>query len=431
MSETVESILQSLYSLHAFGIKPGLERTLELSEYFGNPHTKFPSIHVAGTNGKGTTCSVLAACLQSAGYSVGLYTSPHIQRFNERIKVNGVEISNEEIAMYIPPILKKAKEIAGTFFETTTILAFDYFAKKNVDIAIVETGLGGRLDSTNILKPLISVITSIDLDHQEYLGNTLEKIAFEKAGIIKLNTPVLVAESRIQLRATFEKKAQEENAQLYFLDEICTIKNIQFQKSFHSNFDLQLKENTLENLYLELAGAHAVRNAATAIVTLNCMKVTFNVDDIALRKGLSTLSSTIGFTSRIQLIQEAPTIIVDVAHNAAGIRKCLETVKNCGYEVKDFTVLFGVMADKNYDEMIEVLKEFSVSILVTAPSFDRSLPIDQLFDAIVQKGIKKVRKSNSIAQGIEMLTTEKVPFITLGSFHVIEEFLNYFQLERN
>ncbi|MBI3259291.1 MAG: bifunctional folylpolyglutamate synthase/dihydrofolate synthase, partial [Ignavibacteriae bacterium] len=196
----ISEILTRLFSLHRFGIKPGLERTLSLLELLENPHTKFPSIHVAGTNGKGSTSSMLAAILTAAGYKTGLYTSPHIREFNERIRINGVPISDVDIARFAVPLLDESEKASTTFFEITTVMAFAYFAEQKVDIAIIETGLGGRLDSTNVILPEVSIITSIDLDHTQYLGLTLESITGEKAAIIKPETPVVIAEPRTTLR---------------------------------------------------------------------------------------------------------------------------------------------------------------------------------------------------------------------------------------
>lgn len=426
MSSHLQSILQELYSLHAFGIKPGLERTEELSASLGNPHLRYPTIHVAGTNGKGTTCSVLASCLQEAGYKVGLYTSPHIQRFNERIKVNGVEISDEELVELLPQLLAKTKEIGSTFFETTTILAFQYFADKQVDIAIIETGLGGRLDSTNIISPLVSVIASIDFDHQEYLGNTLEKIAFEKAGIIKNNAPVIVSEPREELKNVFTEKAQQENTSCLFLDDESEVSNISLLPTLQSKFTLQIGKTEYKELQFSLSGKHLIRNAATAILTLQNILEHVQVSEENIREGLKNVTKNTGLASRIQLLQNKPTIISDVAHNVAGLKQCFETIKQSGYQLSEFTVLFGVMADKNYDEMLQVIQSYVSNIVVTAPKFERALSADQLYESVVKVGFPNVKKVESIAEGLDFVSTQLIPTIVLGSFHVAEEVFSYF-----
>lgn len=425
MSTHLQSILQELYSLHAFGIKPGLERTEELSGSLGNPHLRYPTIHVAGTNGKRTTCSVLASCLQEAGYKVGLYTSPHIQRFNERIKVNGVEISDEELVELLPQLLAKTKEIGSTFFETTTILAFQYFADKQVDIAIIETGLGGRLDSTNIITPLVSVITSIDYDHQEYLGDSLEKIAFEKAGIIKKGVPVIVSEPREELRSVFEQKASNEQTACNFFDDECSISSINLSPSLSSTFTLSTREKNYSNLEFCLTGNHLIRNAATAIRTLESIQDTFSITEEQISNGIKNVTNSTGLASRIQLLQNNPTIITDVAHNVAGLEQCFETVAMSGYNLKEFTVLFGVMADKNYVEMLQVIQKYVSNIVVTAPNFERALSADQLYESAVKVGFPNVKKVESIAEGLDVVCTQLIPTIVLGSFHVAEEVFNY------
>ncbi len=429
MSSHLQSILHELYSLHAFGIKPGLERTLELSSSVGNPHLRYPTIHVAGTNGKGTTCSVLASCLQEAGYKVGLYTSPHIQRFNERIKVNGVEISDEELVELLPQLMAKTKEIGSTFFETTTILAFQFFADKEVDIAIIETGLGGRLDSTNIITPLVSIITSIDFDHQEYLGNTLEKIAFEKAGIIKKGIPVIVSEPRLLLRSVFEQKANDEQATCHFFDDECDVLSINSSQMLTSTFTLSFGEITYTNLELGLTGIHLIRNAATAIRTLESIRNTFPITEEQIRNGLKNVKNNTGLASRIQLLQSLPTIISDVAHNVAGLEQCFKTVAMSGYNLHDFTVIFGVMADKNYIEMLEVIQKYVSNIIVTAPNFERALSTEQLFESALSVGFSSVKKVNSIAEGLDNVNSQQIPTIVLGSFHVAEEVFNYFDVK--
>ncbi|MBK7987093.1 MAG: hypothetical protein IPK11_09300 [Ignavibacteria bacterium] len=205
--QTIDTVLTRMFALHRHGIKPGLERIEELMQQSGRPHTKFPSIHVAGTNGKGSVCSILAAILSAAGYRVGLYTSPHVRHFRERIRINGVPITDEEIIDLAAPMIANAEKTKTTFFEITTAMAFQYFAQKKVDIAIIETGMGGRLDATNVLHPLVSVITSIDYDHTDFLGTSLTSIAEEKAGIIKYKVPAVTGEPRQNLRPCFERKS--------------------------------------------------------------------------------------------------------------------------------------------------------------------------------------------------------------------------------
>ncbi len=203
-----EEILAHLFSLQRFGIKPGLERTQHLLNFLGNPQNSFPSVHIAGTNGKGSVCSMLASVFMEAGYKTALYTSPHLVRFNERIRVNIIEISDNDIIRLAEILMPEGEKIGATFFEITTAMAFRYFAEQKVNVAVIETGLGGRFDSTNVLKPLLSVITSLDIDHTEYLGKTIKDIAFEKAGIIKENTPVIVSRNSTEAISVIKEKSR-------------------------------------------------------------------------------------------------------------------------------------------------------------------------------------------------------------------------------
>ncbi len=268
-----EKILNKLFSLQRFGIKPGLERTLKLSEYIGSPHLKFPSVHVAGTNGKGSVCAMLASILMEAGYEVGLNTSPHLLNFNERIRINHTDISGDEMVELAEKLLIGEEKWGCTFFEITTVMAFEHFAKNNVDIAIIETGMGGRFDSTNILSPLLSIITSIDLDHKEYLGNTLEEIAFEKAGIIKENTPVVIAKYPISVKNVFLDKANELKSKLFDSSELCLFENHIYNPDFSQTFDLKFKETSIKNITIGLAGEHQLGNVAEVLTAIDFLTV--------------------------------------------------------------------------------------------------------------------------------------------------------------
>ena len=212
MFQSKKEVLDKLFSLHRFGIKPGLERTLSLLKFIGNPHLKLKFVHVAGTNGKGSVCSTIFSILFEAGYKVGLYTSPHIFDFSERIRINDICITEDEIIDFSNLIIPFALELGATFFEVTTVMAFYFFEKNNVDIAVIETGMGGSYDSTNVIYPLLSIITKIDMDHQEFLGDTIEKIAGEKAGIIKANTPVIIGNNTYQVQNILNSKANSENS---------------------------------------------------------------------------------------------------------------------------------------------------------------------------------------------------------------------------
>ena len=258
-------LLEKLFSLHRFGIKPGLERISLLLNEFGNPQNQYKKIHIAGTNGKGTVASTVASILQESGFKVGLYTSPHFLSFNERIKVNGVNIDDESVCKLIEKMFELAKDF--TFFDFTTALAFIFFASQNVDYAVVEAGMGGRFDSTNIIIPELSVITQIDLDHREYLGNTIEEIAFEKAGIIKENIKCIIAEQKHNIHDIFKRVAAEKQSKLILIEERYFAKEIKFNMDLSTEFTALTPTNEYR-IHSPLSGKHQIGNLITAIAAI-------------------------------------------------------------------------------------------------------------------------------------------------------------------
>ncbi|MES2764281.1 MAG: folylpolyglutamate synthase/dihydrofolate synthase family protein [Bacteroidota bacterium] len=423
MQKGLSKIIDYLFSLHRFGIKPGLERTLALAEIAGNPHTRFKTIHVAGTNGKGSTCSMLASILQEAGFKTGLYTSPHILRFNERIRVNGAMISDEDMVRHFLKLEPHIEEIGSTFFEVTTVMAFSYFAEQNVDIAVIETGLGGRLDSTNIIAPELSVITSIDLDHMEYLGTTLPKIAFEKAGIIKKNTPVIVAENRAELRGVFEKKADEEDAPITFLKDIFVVENVVFKKDFSTEiyFKNVLKNEDSLKITTSLAGKHQVQNALTAFAAIEVLKEKVEISDVAIEKGFKNVKQNVGLRGRIELLKDNPPLVVDVAHNPAGTRVLKETLDLCGYSAVKWNLVFGAMADKDIAEMLTPLKDIAEEIFAAAPKNERAAKAEKIGEIARESGFKNVNEFESIEEAVEAAFKKDAPMLICGSFYVVDE----------
>jgi len=260
-----KQLLEKLFSLHRFGIKPGLERISLLLNEFGNPQNKYKKIHVAGTNGKGTVSSCIASILQESGLKVGLYTSPHFFSFNERIKVNGKDIDDDSVCALLEKMFEFSTDF--TFFDFTTALAFIYFAEQKVDYAVIEAGMGGRFDSTNIIIPEVSVITQIDLDHQEYLGNTIEEIALEKAGIIKQGVECVVAEQKHNIKEIFRKTAAEKQSELMFVDEHYFAKGIKFNPDLTTEFTAITPKGEYK-IKSPLAGRHQIRNVLTAIAAV-------------------------------------------------------------------------------------------------------------------------------------------------------------------
>ncbi|MCL2413311.1 MAG: bifunctional folylpolyglutamate synthase/dihydrofolate synthase [Bacteroidales bacterium] len=316
----------------ASAYKPNLDNTKKLLAELDNPETKFKSIHVAGTNGKGSTSHMLASIFQTAGYKTGLYTSPHLKDFRERIKINGVCIPEENVVDFVEKNRVFFEEIKPSFFEMTVALAFDYFAKEHVDIAIVEVGMGGRLDSTNVITPLLSVITNISMDHMEFLGNTLEKIATEKAGIIKPKIPVVIGETNEKTAPVFLEIAQQNHSEISFAD----------QHVF------------LENVKCDLIGIYQKKNIQTVLATIFSVKNQFpNLSEATIREGLANVVKNTGLLGRWQIIGEKPLIICDTGHNEDGIKQILQQLSQTPY--RRLHMVFGMVNDKDITKILSLL----------------------------------------------------------------------------
>ena len=341
MTYKLENYLNSLFSLQRRGIKLGLEHTKNLLKFFDNPHEKFLTIHVAGTNGKGSTCAYIERILRYSGYKVGIYTSPHLFNFNERIRVDGLPISDQEIVSFLDNSFKEINKIGSTFFEVTTVMAFDYFNKNKVDIAVIETGLGGRLDATNVISPVISVITSISMDHTEILGDSIEQIAKEKSGIIKEKTPLFVYKQDSNILDIFKKKAISHNAEI----KISKIpKNISV-----TSRGTQFTFNN-QDYAIPLFGSHQARNAALAIDVVSHFDPKIKEDII-----FNSLK-TVFWPGRMQKIRQK--IFYDVSHNKKGMEKTLQTLKEL-YPDEDIYGLLCLKKDKDLTSLKSViLKKF-------------------------------------------------------------------------
>lgn len=335
-------------------LKMDLSNTLAICSYLNNPQSTFKSIHVAGTNGKGSVSHMLASILQEQGYKTGLYTSPHLEDFRERIKINGEMIPEQEVIDFTLRITPLIEEISPSFFEVTVGMAFDYFAKQGVEIAVIETGLGGRLDSTNVIEPILSVITNISFDHVQILGNTLEKIASEKAGIIKHNTPVVIGKTQLETQDVFYKKAASLNAPIQFADSIWKAKLLD---SSPSKLQVELKNNKDEKAYIyssPLAGSYQQENiitVRTAIDELHALQI--EVDELAVQQGIKNVIDNTGLHGRWETISNQPLIILDVAHNADGVKKMMEQLSR--FTFKNLFIVLGISADKDVNEVLSLL----------------------------------------------------------------------------
>lgn len=354
----IQDRLNYLYALDGKGIKPGLSRVCAFLDQIGKPHKKLKTIHVAGTNGKGSTCALIASVLQAAGYSVGLYTSPHLVRFNERIRINGRMISDAEIVAFLDEKQAIIDKLDTTFFETTTSMAFDYFVKNKVDIVVLEAGLGGRLDATNVVTPVISVITAIGKDHEEFLGHTLEKITKEKAGIMKSGVPAISAKQKSVSKAILQDEAQRKNCPFIYSPDYCQI------RSLGHNFNRQTVSITsrgfqAEELDFPFLGDHQLFNLSTAITVLDNLKCrAVNLESI-----INGISST-KWHGRLEMLSSEPYIYYDVGHNEHGIRQVARTLAKLfpGEKIK---VLLALGRSKKVRSLGRILSEITDEIYVS------------------------------------------------------------------
>ena len=337
--------------------KDTLGNTLKLDELYGHPHRRYKTIHVAGTNGKGSVSHMLAAVLQSAGYKTGLYTSPHLKDFRERIKVDGKMISEKYVAEWVTNYQTNNRlwKIEPSFFELTVALAFDYFAAEKVEVAVVEVGLGGRLDSTNIITPELSVITNIGIDHTNLLGNTLVQIAGEKAGIIKANVPVVIGESHVETAPVFLEKASENNAPLFFADKEYRVDYATLSTKQTQILRLEKNGKVLpDGIELDLLGAYQHKNLPTVLKALDLLREKgFRIADDDQRKGLANVIALTGLQGRWQIIGNNPLIVCDTGHNEDGIRVLTAQLRHTAF--KELHLVFGTVGDKNPDRVLALL----------------------------------------------------------------------------
>ena len=366
--------------------KPDLGNIVELLDFLGNPQNKFKTVHVAGTNGKGTVSHTLASIFQECGYKTGLYTSPHLLDFRERIRVNGQMIDEQSVINFIDGNKTKFEEMQLSFFEMATGMAFDYFAKQNVDVAIIEVGLGGRLDSTNVIMPELSVITNISLDHVNMLGNTLTEIAFEKAGIIKPNTPVVIGETQPETKDVFIKKAQECNAPIYFADQIIDCDKVHVESLDYQKFDIW-KDNDLyiEAVEFPLLGYYQKKNLATVICAVDILKDKFNIDKKNIINGLEFVVKNTNLMGRWQVLSRQPLVIADTGHNVGGIKEITMQLSDMTFRKLHFVL--GCVNDKDIDGILNLLPQYAEYYFCKA-DIPRGLDANILADKALQVGLR-------------------------------------------
>jgi dihydrofolate synthase / folylpolyglutamate synthase len=409
---TFQQTLDYLYSqlpmftrVGASAFKKDLTNTLALCEVLDNPHTKFPTIHVAGTNGKGSTAHALAAILQAAGYKTGLYISPHYKDFRERIKINGAYISKKYVTQFVEKNKQHFERIQPSFFEMTVAMAFDYFNTEGVDIAVIEVGLGGRFDSTNVITPLVSVITNISYDHMDLLGDTLPLIAFEKAGIIKPKVPVVIGEEHPETKPVFLEKAKAFHAPISFASQDIDIQvvvpdtsdvNIGTQNPIdfidYTYFSIKSKQGDIDfdNLKVNLNGDYQIKNVATVLQTVSILKKMTALDldkrltETAIRTGLGNLKALVKLMGRWQILQREPLIICDSAHNEGGLILVMQQVKQL--KVNNLHMVIGMVRDKDISKMLSLLPQNATYYFAKA-NIPRGLEAEQLKEKAAAFGL--------------------------------------------
>ncbi|MDD2618863.1 MAG: bifunctional folylpolyglutamate synthase/dihydrofolate synthase [Bacteroidales bacterium] len=407
--------------------KPGLDNILQLDAWTAHPHRRFPCIHVAGTNGKGSVCHLLASVLQEAGYRTGLYTSPHLKDFRERIRINGHCISQAYVSEFTTAYIDAKKsgttlapDFSPSFFELTTTMAFSYFAENKVDVAIIEVGLGGRLDSTNIIDPLLSIITSISLDHMDVLGNNIISIATEKAGIIKNRRPVLAGKNPPEVYQLLQNQARQRQAPFYLAEELL---QINWQKDKKGSIIRVIKGDWQEagSFACGLAGQSTEENAALVLVALSLLKQNFKKTNTqALLRGFEKVVPNTGIRGRWEILQENPLCICDTGHNEAGLRRVTEQLAATPH--KQLHIVLGVVNDKDIRAMLALLPQEAIYYFTKA-TVPRALPEKELTKLAAGRGLKG-QSYPTVAQAktaaLKAAAAEDLVFIGGSNFVVAE-----------
>lgn len=405
MNEENEKYLEQL---RLVGSRFGTDCEKELLSLLGNPQDKLRFIHVAGTNGKGSFCSMMSSVLQKQGYKVGLYTSPYIVVFNDRIRVNGLPIAEDDINDLFLRVRQKADTMKTppSSFDFITAAAFLWFYETKCDIVVLEVGLGGRYDSTNVIKnSLLSVITGIAFDHTEILGDTIEKIAWEKAGIIKENCPALYGGNDEKALAVIEKECEEKHSEL-------TVKNPDLLKILSTTLDGTEFEFDGKEYFIRLLGLYQPANAATVLAAIDVLrKHGFEISETAVKDGLSSAV----WQARFEKIADEPVVLYDGGHNPQGVRAAVESVR-AYFGDKKINLLVGILADKAHGEMAEELAKIADRVLCIAPPSPRALPAEALAEEFCEAGAN-ARAANSIKEGVKIALSYKKPVLVIGSLY--------------
>ena len=405
----------------AVAYKEGLQNTLALDKHFNHPHTNFKTIHIAGTNGKGSCSHSLASILQEAGYKVGLYTSPHLVDFRERIRVNGQCISKERVVKFVKDERKFFEPLHPSFFELTTALAFKYFDEQKVDIAIIEVGLGGRLDCTNIISPILSIITNISFDHTQFLGDTLAKIAAEKAGIIKKSVPVIIGEANEETRPVFQSKANEVNSDIVFAEDNAIV------TSSSPIVDGGRRYNLSNNSTLvgELSGDYQERNMNTILCACNILKqMNIIKNDDIIAKGLTNICKNTGLLGRWQTIQNNPTVVCDTGHNVGGWNYLAPQIKR--QQCNQLRIVFGMVDDKDINSVMYLLPQNAIYYWTQAES-KRAIKAERVAEIAIKHDLRgEIFDNVEVAYTKALQDSNKDDFVFVGgSSYIVADLLTF------
>lgn len=405
----------------AVAYKEGLQNTLALDKHFNHPHTNFKTIHIAGTNGKGSCSHSLASILQEAGYKVGLYTSPHLVDFRERIRVNGQCISKERVVNFVKDERKFFEPLHPSFFELTTALAFKYFDEQKVDIAIIEVGLGGRLDCTNIISPILSIITNISFDHTQFLGDTLAKIAGEKAGIIKKGVLVIIGEANEETRPVFQSKANEVNSVIVFAEDNAIVTSSSPMADGGRRYNL----SNNSTLIGELSGDYQERNMNTILCACNILKqMNIIKNDDVIAKGLANICKNTGLLGRWQTIQNNPTVVCDTGHNVGGWNYLAPQIKR--QQCNQLRIVFGMVDDKDINSVMFLLPKNAIYYWTQAES-KRAIKAERVAEIAIKHDLRgEIFDNVEVAYTKALQDSNKDDFVFVGgSSYIVADLLTF------
>lgn len=424
--ETLEYLYRQLPVFQQVGsaaYKPGLQNSEALDEYFGHPHRKFHTLHIAGTNGKGSVSHLLASILQLNGYKTGLYTSPHLVDFRERIRIDGQMIPRQEVIDFAEKHLAPTLHIHPSFFELTMMMAFDYFARQAVDAAVIEVGLGGRLDSTNIITPDLCVITNISYDHVQMLGHTLPQIASEKAGIIKHGIPVVIGEAQGEVKQVFIDKASEVGAPIFFAEEC-----VRFDSARQSARGWEFDSPAYPHLFGELGGLCQEKNAATVLTAVARLReLGYRITDQSVYEAFAHVTRLTGLMGRWQQLQASPRLICDTGHNTGGMQYIAHQLRNEHYDM--LRIVIGMVNDKDISGVLAMLPK-EATYYFTRASVPRALPQDKLEALATQAGLKG-RSFPTVKEAVTAAQKESRPedlIFVGGSTFIVADLLQFMPL---